>query len=107
MGGCRVGIIAIALAIAIPLLMASAASPISLHREPVPIRLAILHGPVPVSGIVLHPWNPAGTVAGPLAVTANATLIPVGPDHRVTNNPAPQNEVSVAMNPRKIGRAHV
>jgi hypothetical protein len=80
--------------------MASAASPISIHREPVPIRLAILHGPVPVSGIVLHPWNPAGTVAGPLAVTVNATLIPVGTEHRVTNNPAPQNEVSVAMNPR-------
>src|SRR3989304_1253925 len=100
MGGCRVGIIAIALAIAIPLLMASAASPISLHREPVPIRPATLPGPVPVPGIVLPPWNPAGTVAGPLAVTANATLIPVGPDHRVTNNPAPQNEGSVAMNPR-------
>ena len=78
MGGCRLTIFAIALAIAIPFLAASAGSPVSLQKEPVPIRFAILHGPVPVSGIVVAPWSPtAGTGSGPLLTAANATLLPV------------------------------
>ena len=79
-------------------------SAISIPREPVPLRIAILHGPVPVSGILLHRWNPTGIrappLAGPLAVSGNVTLFPTGTDYRVTNSPTPQNEVSVAINPR-------
>ena len=104
MGGFRVGLIAIALALAIPLVSASMTSAISIPREPVPLRIAILHGPVPVSGILLHRWNPTGIrappLAGPLAVSGNVTLFPTGTDYRVTNSPTPQNEVSVAINPR-------
>ena len=100
MGGCRLTIFAIALAIAVPFLAASAGSPVSLQKEPVPIRFAILHGPVPVSGIVVTPWSPtAGTGSGPLLTAANATLLPVGTEYRVTREPAPQNEVSISINP--------
>src|SRR3989441_1406276 len=104
MGGFRVGLIAIALALAIPLVSASMTSAISIPREPVPLRIAILHGPVPVSGILLHRWNPTGIrappLAGPLAISGNVPLFPTGTDYRVTNSPTPQNEVSVAINPR-------
>ncbi len=35
-----------------------------------------------------------------LAVDGEAYLLPVGAEHRVTNNASPQNEVSIALNPR-------
>src|SRR5438309_769789 len=100
MGGFRVGLIAIALALAIPLVSASMTSAISIPREQVPLRIAILHGPVPVSGILLHRWTPTGTRAAPLDVSGNVTMFPIGADYRATNDPTPQNEVSVAINPR-------
>jgi len=54
-----------------------------------------------VSGVVATRYTPATAPhPGVLAVAANATLLPVVAQYRVTNHPDPQNEVSVAMNPR-------
>jgi hypothetical protein len=99
MRGFRIGLIAIALGLAIPMLIAGAVSPILIPRETLPLRVAILHGPVPVSGILLYRSNPSAIGAGVQALDGNVTILPIGAQYRVTNNPAPQNEVSVAINP--------
>ena len=101
MGDCRVGFIALALVVVLAFLAVSPASAFSFRREAPPTWRAFTQGPDWLSGIVAirpRPFMAGGP--GALDVSANLTIPPVVSQYRVTNNPNPQNEVSIAINPR-------
>ena len=95
MAGYRVALVLVVLVLAVPLLTMGTASAAFLEHRSLPIRPAA-HWIPPRSGVVSNPVAPPRA----LAVDANATLLPVGAQYRVTNNAGAQNEVSIALNPR-------
>src|SRR2546425_4747789 len=99
--GRHVSLVATVLVLVIVIVIGSPASAFSLRPE-VPRGWAPFpHGPVPLSGVVAvgRPAH-AVPVAGAAILTSNVTLLPLLTEHRVTNTPGAQNEVSIAVNPR-------
>ena len=94
MAGYRVALVLVVLVLAVPLVTMGTASAAFLEHRSLPIRPAA-HWIPPRSGVVSNPVAPPRA----LAVDANATLLPVGAQYRVTNNAGAQNEVSIALNP--------
>src|SRR6266540_466549 len=101
MGGWRAAFIAVVLVLVLALLAAAPASALSVRGESPPTWAAFTRGPDWISGIVAARPRPSmGGGAAALGVSSNLTIPPVVSQYRVTNDPNPQNEVSIAINPR-------